>query len=133
MLVKYTKRGIKLPQVAPAYSFWGCKTSIQLQALIILKHTKSSLIGLTARSPVASISENVDGQMDLFVAAAWFVTSQKDGASALGLQNALGIQRYQTAWTCLHKLRSKAPNTICAIANPVSSSNLVFIVYLLFS
>ena len=39
-------------------------------------------------------------------AVAWFVTSQKDGASALGLQNALGIQSYQTAWTCLHKLRS---------------------------
>lgn len=39
-------------------------------------------------------------------AIAWFVTSQKDGASALGLQNALGIQSYQTAWTCLHKLRS---------------------------
>jgi hypothetical protein len=39
-------------------------------------------------------------------AVAWFVTSQKDGASALGLQNALGLQSYQTAWTCLHKLRS---------------------------
>ena len=37
---------------------------------------------------------------------AWFVTSQKDGASALGLQNALGIRSYQTAWTWLHKLRS---------------------------
>jgi transposase-like protein len=39
-------------------------------------------------------------------AVAWFVTSQKDGASALGLQRSLGIQSYQTAWTCLHKLRS---------------------------
>ena len=39
-------------------------------------------------------------------AVAWFVTSQKDGASALGLQNALGIRSYQTAWTWLHKLRS---------------------------
>ena len=29
-------------------------------------------------------------------AVAWFVTSQKDGASALGLQNALGIKSYQT-------------------------------------
>jgi transposase-like protein len=35
----------------------------------------------------------------------WFVTSQKDGASALGLQRVLGLGSYQTAWTWLHKLR----------------------------
>jgi transposase-like protein len=35
----------------------------------------------------------------------WFVTSQKDGASALGLQRVLGLGSYQTAWTLLHKLR----------------------------
>ena len=38
-------------------------------------------------------------------AAMWFVTSQKDGASALGLQSVLGFGSYQTAWTWLHKLR----------------------------
>jgi len=38
-------------------------------------------------------------------AAMWFVTSQKDGASALGLQRVLGLSSYQTAWTWLHKLR----------------------------
>ena len=37
--------------------------------------------------------------------AMWFVTSQKHGASALGLQRALGLGSYQTAWTWLHKLR----------------------------
>lgn len=37
--------------------------------------------------------------------AMWFVTSQKNGASALGLQRALGLASYQTAWTWLHKLR----------------------------
>jgi transposase-like protein len=35
----------------------------------------------------------------------WHVTSQKYGASALGLQRALGLGNYQTAWTWLHKLR----------------------------
>jgi transposase-like protein len=35
----------------------------------------------------------------------WFVTSQKDGASALGLKRVLGLGSYQTAWTWLHKLR----------------------------
>jgi transposase-like protein len=38
-------------------------------------------------------------------AAVWFVTSQKDGASALGLQRVLGLGSYQTAWAWLHKLR----------------------------
>lgn len=37
--------------------------------------------------------------------AIWFVTSQKYGASALGLQRVLGLGSYQTAWTWLHKLR----------------------------
>ena len=38
-------------------------------------------------------------------AAMWFVTSQKDGASALGLKSVLCFGSYQTAWTWLHKLR----------------------------
>jgi transposase-like protein len=35
----------------------------------------------------------------------WWVTSQKNGASALGLQRAVGLGSYKTAWTWLHKLR----------------------------
>ena len=37
--------------------------------------------------------------------AVWHVTSQKSGASALGLQRVLGLGSYRTAWTLLHKLR----------------------------
>jgi transposase-like protein len=37
--------------------------------------------------------------------AMWFVTSQKNGVSALGLQRVLGLGSYETAWTWLHKLR----------------------------
>jgi len=37
--------------------------------------------------------------------AIWFVTSQKHGASALGLQRVLGLGSYNTAWSWLHKLR----------------------------
>lgn len=37
--------------------------------------------------------------------AMWFLTSQKHGANALGLQRVLGLGSYQTAWTWLHKLR----------------------------
>jgi transposase-like protein len=37
--------------------------------------------------------------------AMWFVTSQKTGASAMNLQQELGLGSYETAWTWLHKLR----------------------------
>jgi transposase-like protein len=35
----------------------------------------------------------------------WFITSQKNGVSALGLQRQLGLKRYETVWVMLHKLR----------------------------
>ena len=37
--------------------------------------------------------------------AMWWVTSEKNGASALGLKRVLGLGSYQTAWAWLHKLR----------------------------
>lgn len=41
----------------------------------------------------------------VWLAAIWYVTSQKHGVSALGLQRVLGLGSYQTAWTMLHRLR----------------------------
>src|SRR4029078_10396282 len=38
-------------------------------------------------------------------AAAWFVTSTKNGVSALALQQQRGCRSYETAWAWLHKLR----------------------------
>lgn len=37
--------------------------------------------------------------------AIWWVTTQKNGASALSLQRILGLKSYETAWTWLHKFR----------------------------
>lgn len=41
----------------------------------------------------------------LWFRAIWQVTSQKNGASALGVQRVLGLGSYKTAWAWLHKLR----------------------------
>lgn len=41
----------------------------------------------------------------LWLRAIWQVTSQKNGASALGVQRALGLGSYKTAWAWMHKLR----------------------------
>ena len=37
--------------------------------------------------------------------AIWWVTNQKLGVSALGIQRLLGLGSYETAWACLQKLR----------------------------
>ena len=42
--------------------------------------------------------------------AIWWVTTQKTGASAMGLQRVLGLKSYTTAWTWLHKIRTAMVN-----------------------
>ena len=44
--------------------------------------------------------------LTVWFAAAWQVTSQKHGVSALGLQRVLGLGSYQTAWAMLHRYRT---------------------------
>lgn len=41
----------------------------------------------------------------VWLAGAWYVTNQKHGANALGLQRVLGLGSYQTAWAMLHRFR----------------------------
>lgn len=52
-----------------------------------------------------TIFEGTHLPLRVWFGAAWLVTSQKSGASALGLQRVLGLGSYKTAWSCLHKLR----------------------------
>lgn len=44
-------------------------------------------------------------ELRIWFAAMWYVTNQKQGVSALGLQRVLGLGSYETAWTMLHRLR----------------------------
>ena len=39
----------------------------------------------------------------VWFAAIWYITNQKHGVSALGLQRVLGLGSYETAWTMLHR------------------------------
>lgn len=41
----------------------------------------------------------------VWLAGAWYVTNQKLGVSAVGLQRVLGLGSYQSAWTMLHRFR----------------------------
>lgn len=44
--------------------------------------------------------------LTVWFAVAWEMTSQKHGVSALGVQRALGLGSYQTAWAMLHRYRT---------------------------
>jgi hypothetical protein len=44
--------------------------------------------------------------LSVWFTACWLFATAKDGTSALGLQRALEIGSYQTAWAMLHRLRS---------------------------
>jgi len=52
-----------------------------------------------------TIFEGTRLPLQVWFRAVWLVTSQKSGASALGLQRVLGLGSYETAWSWLHKLR----------------------------
>ena len=52
-----------------------------------------------------TILQDTKKPLQLWFRAMWYVTSQKQGMSALGLKRVLGLGSYETAWTWLHKLR----------------------------
>jgi len=61
--------------------------------------------GLKTSATAGTIFHRSHSPLSTWFAAVWFVTSQKNGVSALGLQQALGFGSYETAWAWLHKLR----------------------------
>ncbi len=52
-----------------------------------------------------TIFEGTRKPLRMWFLAVWYVTSQKFGGNALGLQRVLGLGSYKTAWSWLHKLR----------------------------
>jgi transposase-like protein len=73
-------------------------------------HSRDGLIRCAACAYKASVIagtvfEGTRKPLVLWFRAIWWVTSQKNGASALGLQRVLGLGSYETAWMWLHKLR----------------------------
>ncbi len=56
-----------------------------------------------------TLFEGTRKPLRLWFLAIWYVVGQKQGVSALGLQKALGLGSYHTAWAWLHKLRRAEP------------------------
>lgn len=58
-----------------------------------------------------TIFQDTRKPLKMWFRALWYATNQKHGVSALGLQRALELGSYRTAWAWLHKLR-------CAMVRP---------------
>lgn len=58
-----------------------------------------------ATATAGTIFDKTRTELRVWFAAIWYITSQKHGVSALGLQRVLGLGSYETAWTMLHRLR----------------------------
>jgi transposase-like protein len=52
-----------------------------------------------------TIFQDTRTPLPVWFRAMWWVTTQKNGSSALGLQRVLGLKSYETAWAWLHKFR----------------------------
>jgi len=61
--------------------------------------------GYQVSAIAGTIFQDTRTPLPVWFRAMWWVTTQKNGASALGLQRVLGLKSYETAWTWLHKLR----------------------------
>ena len=53
-----------------------------------------------------SIFQDTRTPLTVWFAAAWYMTSAKNGVSALQMQRLLGLGSYQTVWTMLHRFRT---------------------------
>ena len=64
------------------------------------------MCGRQASVTAGTIFHRTRTPLRLWFAAAWEMTSQKHGVSALGIQRSLGLGSYQTAWAMLHRYRA---------------------------
>lgn len=87
--------GFQCPQ-CHGKKFW--KTSRQLYHCVKCGHQTSVTAG--------TIFQDTRYPLKIWFMAIWYVVSQKNGISALGLQRVLGFTRLQTAWKWLHRLRT---------------------------
>lgn len=65
-----------------------------------------AVCGHQASVTAGTVFDRTRTPLRLWFEAAWQMTSQKHGVSALGVQRSLGLGSYQTAWAMLHRYRA---------------------------
>lgn len=79
----------------------GCRQGSPVRALLVRCRACRRQVSVTA----GTIFQDTRLPLRLWFQAMWWVTTQKNGTSALGMQHVLGLSRYETAWMMLHRLR----------------------------
>ena len=79
----------------------GCTEYWIVKEIIVVCQSCRRKHNITA----GTIFQDTHKPLSMWFRAIWWLTTQKNGTSALGLQRVLGIGSYKTAWTWLHKLR----------------------------
>ena len=72
--------------------------------------TKDGMFCCKACSAIVSVTAGTTFHrskipLRIWYRAMWWMTNQKVGVNAMGLQRLIGLPSYETAWTMLHKLR----------------------------
>jgi transposase-like protein len=88
-------------------SGWVCPSCGSAQAPYRASRTRLMCRDCRHQSTVTAgtIFEKTRTALRVWLAAAWYLTNQKQGVSALGLQRLLGLGSYETAWAMLHRFR----------------------------
>ena len=82
--------------------YCGCTTSWQLSR----GERRCTDCRRRVSRTAGTIFQDTRTPLTVWFAAAWYLTTQKNGISALGLKRVLGLGSYQTAWAMLHRYRS---------------------------
>ncbi len=85
------------------YACSRCKTKDYWKTARGLYHCRDC--GYESSVTAGTLFQDTRKPLRLWFQAIWYVVNQKNGVSALGLQKALGLGSYHTAWEWLHKLR----------------------------
>src|SRR5437870_10646846 len=80
----------------------GCRESSAVRTVLLRCRECRHQTSVTA----GTIFQDTRTSLRLWFQAIWWLTTQKNGASVLGMQRVLGLKWYETAWTFLHKLLS---------------------------
>lgn len=80
----------------------GGKKAWKLKRLILKCKDCRADISVTA----GTVFQNRKIALRFIFQAMWYIVSQKQGTSALSIQQVLGLGSYETAWLWLHKLRT---------------------------
>ena len=78
----------------------GCGKAWAVRATLFQCSSCNGQISVTA----GTVFQDTRKPLSVWFRAMWFVTSQKNGASALGLQRVLGLGSYRTAWSWLQQI-----------------------------